>query len=139
MSENVNFVKISFEEKKELVIKADCFMLCFDKSWMLWFIFILNERFWRKGKDRKVIIPDLRKFGIMIPWRKWCSSRKIPIARGMGRWQNHFLNGLKKNFKFLYGKVLITLLPSFCHLMIEICSCVLFLPKIVNLYSWTPR
>ena len=88
-------------------------MLCFDKSWMLWFIFILNERFWRKGKDRKVIIPDLRKFGIMIPWRKRCLSRKIPIARGMGRWQNHFLNGLKKDFMSHHGTVLITLWPSF--------------------------
>ena len=46
------------------------------------------------SRDGKLIIPDLRRFGIMMPWWKWWLSWKIPIARGMGRWQNHFLNGL---------------------------------------------
>ena len=46
------------------------------------------------SRDGKLIIPDLRRFGIMMPWWKWSSSWKIPIARGMGRWHNHFLNGL---------------------------------------------
>ena len=59
---------------------------------MIQFYFWMRD--FANSRDGKLIIPDLRRFGIMMPWWKWWLSWKIPIARGMGRWQNHFLNGL---------------------------------------------
>ena len=84
------------------------------------------------SRDGKLIIPDLRRFGIMMPWWKWWLSWKILIARGIERWQSHFLNGLKKIFVFHCGTMLITPCLPFCHLMTEISFRYVFLTKIMK-------